>query len=177
MIAVLEFVFDKAATLSNDKPPKVVGYHKVLDVDTHEPFTDKLTYVTIEIPHFTKTEAELQTNLDRWLYLLKHLHEFERIPATLQTKILEKVFRIAEFTALSKEDKQEYEESLKVYNDLKNSLETAEYTGFQKAEEKYVPLLEEERRQKEEERRQKEEERKLKEQAEAKATEAEARIV
>jgi len=80
---------------------------------------------------------------------MKHLHEFERIPATLQTKILEKVFRIAEFTALSKEDKLEYEESLKVYNDLKNSLDTAEYTGFQKAEEKYVPLLEEERRQKE----------------------------
>jgi hypothetical protein len=72
----------------------------------------------------------------------------------------EKVFKIAEFHTMSKTDQQAYEDSLKYYRDLKNSLDTAELDGFAKAEQLFLPQLEEERRQKEEERRQKEEARK-----------------
>ena len=100
------------------------------------------------------------------------MHELEKIPLRLQTKILEKVFKVAEFIAMSKEEKKSYEESLKIYNDLQNTLDTSERTGYQKGLQELTPLLEEERRQKEEakareeeERRQKEIERKQKEEA------------
>ena len=85
----------------------------------------------------------------------------------LQGKILEKVFKVAKYTAMSKDERKEYEESLKNYNDLQNTLETTEREGFEKGFNKGIeeitPLLEEERRLKEEERKQKEEERRLKE--------------
>ena len=80
---------------------------------------------------------------------------------------------------MHKPNHQAYEDSLKYYRDLKNSLDTAELDGFAKAEQHYKPQLakakksekealkiaEAERRQKEEERRQKEEERRQKEEA------------
>jgi hypothetical protein len=43
--------------------------------------------------------------------------------------------------------------SLKQYRDLKNSLDTAELDGFAKAEQHFLPQLEEERRQKEDARK------------------------
>ena len=157
VIAILDFEFDKKQN------KKVISYVKLQDTETQEVFTDKLNFVTIEIPHFTKLESDLETNLDKWLYLLKHLHEFENIPPKLQSKLLEKVFKIAEYSALSTEAREEYEESLKMYNDLKNSLDTAKLEGYHEAENVFSIQLEEERRLKEEERRLKEEERRLKE--------------
>jgi hypothetical protein len=76
-----------------------------------------------------------------------------------------KVFKIAEFHTMSKTDQQAYEDSLKYYRDLKNSLDTAELDGFAKAEQLFLPKLEEERRQKEEAKQREEEERRQKEEA------------
>ena len=87
---------------------------------------------------------------------------------------------------MHKPNHQAYEDSLKYYRDLKNSLDTAELDGFAKAEQHYKPQLakakksekealkiaEAERRQKEEERRQKEEERRQKEEAKLREKEA-----
>ncbi len=150
IIAILDFFFEQTIT------QKVVSYYKLLDLDTAETFTDKLNFITVEMPHFTKQEHELKTNLDKWLYLLKHLSTLERIPPVLQIAILEKVFKVAEYAGMSKSAKQEYETSLKNYNDLYQSLLTAETDGFDKAKGVYEPQLEEERRQKEDERKQKE---------------------
>jgi Fic family protein len=47
-------------------------------------------------------------------------------------------------------NRQAYEDSLKYYRDLKNSLDTAELDGFAKAEQMFLPQLEKERKQKEE---------------------------
>ena len=35
---------------------------------------DKLTFIYLEMAKFDKTEAELVTHFDKWLYLLKNLH-------------------------------------------------------------------------------------------------------
>lgn len=64
-------------------------------------------------------------------------------------KILKKLFQVASYTALSKEDKEKYEESVKYYNDLKNSLDTAHQEGYLEAQARYEMELEEERKQKE----------------------------
>ena len=126
-----------------------MSYYKLLDLDTAETFTDKLNFVTVEMPHFNKNEDELETNLDKWLYLLKHLSTLERIPSVLQIAILEKVFKVAEYAGMSKAAKQEYETSLMNYNDLYQSLLTAETDGFDKAKGVYEPQLEESRKREE----------------------------
>jgi len=151
VIAILDFIFDET-----DKN-KVISYIQLTDKETNKSFSEKLNFITLEIRKFNKTEEELVTNLDKWLYVLKHLHELEKIPIKLQTKILEKVFKVAEFIALNKEEKRNYVESLKNYNDLQNTLDTSERTGYQKGLQELTPLLEEAKAREEEERRQKEE--------------------
>ena len=85
------------------------------------------------------------------------------IPAHIQGKIFEKLFGEAELAKLKPTDMMAYEESLKVYRDLKAVTDTAYEDGYKEAENVYMIKLEEERHQKEEERHQKEEERHQKE--------------
>ena len=44
-----------------------------MDVEKKTVFYDKLTYIYLEMPKFRKTEDELVTMTDKWLYTLKHL--------------------------------------------------------------------------------------------------------
>lgn len=117
---------------------------------TCEVFYDKLTYIFVQMPNFNKTIDELKTHLDKWLFILKNLDKFDRIPEKIKEKIFLKVFQIAQYQKMSKEERMAYEDSLKYYRDLKNSLDTAKEEGYTLAEEKYRFELEQERRQKEE---------------------------
>ncbi|QEC78443.1 Rpn family recombination-promoting nuclease/putative transposase [Mucilaginibacter ginsenosidivorax] len=99
---------------------------------TGEIFYDKLGYTYIELINFVKTEAELETDLDRWLYVLKHLSQMNKIPAYLRKPIFEKLFSIAEYTNLTKEEKEMYDSSLKYKWDNKNVLDYAVKEGMEK---------------------------------------------
>lgn len=99
---------------------------------------------------YNKSEEELETNFDKWLYVIKNLHRLENIPERLKTKIFEKLFKTAAYSALNKEERSKYEESLKYYNDLKNSLDTAFDEGNEEARVELLPIIEKERKQKEE---------------------------
>jgi len=73
--------------------------------ESGEIFYDKLGYTYIELRNFVKTETELETDLDRWLHVLKHLNHMDRIPVYLRKPIFEKLFNIAEYSNLTKEEK------------------------------------------------------------------------
>jgi hypothetical protein len=102
------------------------------------------------MPNFTKEEQELETNFDKWLYVIKNLHKLDHIPEKIQERVFQKLYKVAAYTALSKTEKEKYEDSLKYYNDLKNSLDTAHQEGFDEAQSLFETQLLEERRQKEE---------------------------
>ena len=70
-----------------------------------------------------KTEAELETNFDKWLFLLKNLSDFDedKIPPTFMNRIFEKVFKIAKYVNMDIQQQRAYQQSLKQYNDLKNT--------------------------------------------------------
>lgn len=152
-VGILDFTFDN----KDDRDKPIVTHVQLLNKKTCEVFYDKLTYIFVQMPNFAKTIDELETHLDKWLFVLKNLDKFDRIPERIKEKIFLKVFQIAQYHKMSREERMAYEDSLKYYRDLKNSLDTAKEEGYAMAEEKYRYDLEEERRQKEEERRQKEE--------------------
>lgn len=97
----------------------------LLDKKTHKVFNDKLTFKYVEIAKFDKTEDELVTLYDKWLYVLKNLSRLDKRPATLKEKIFKKLFEEAEIAKFSKTELREYEDSLKAYRDVKNSIDTA----------------------------------------------------
>jgi len=101
---------------------------------TGEIFYDKLGFIYIELRKFVKSEAELETDLDRWLFVLKNMSLMDKLPIYLLKPIFEKLFNIAEYTNLTKEERNMYDSSLKYRWDNKNVMDYA----VKEAEEKGI---------------------------------------
>lgn len=133
-IGILDFIFDEDKDNANTYLYEI----ELTDRKTKKLFYDKLLYVYIEMPKFKKSETELQTNVDKWLYFLKHLSKFDEIPKSLQTEMFIKAFEIAEIANLTADQRFAYEESMKYYRDLKNVLDKSfldgQNLGFEKGQ-------------------------------------------
>ncbi len=121
MVGILDFIFDE------DKADNEVVHHevKLIDRSTGTVFSEKLTFIYLELPKFMKTIEELVSDFDKWCFLLRHLPELTDRPARLQEKVFSKVFELAEIARYSSVEAAAYEESLKIYRDLKNVVDTA----------------------------------------------------
>ena len=69
---------------------------------------------------------------DKWLYVLHNLSRLMERPAALQERVFKRLFDQAEIAKYSPEERQDYEDSLRVYRDMKNVLDTAELKGLKK---------------------------------------------
>ena len=127
-VGILDFVFP-----DNEYPKDSLRHEvKLVDVDDKHVFYDKLSFLYLEMPKFTKKEEELETMYDKWLYVLHNLSRLMEHPAALQERVFKRLFEQAEIAKYTPEERQDYEESLKVYRDMKNVLDTAELKGLKK---------------------------------------------
>lgn len=99
------------------------------DRDTHEQFSDKLRFIFIELPAFSKEEQECETDFERWIYVLKNMETLKRLPFKARKSVFEKLEKIVDIASLSKEERMKYDESIKVYRDNLVTLEFAEQKG------------------------------------------------
>ncbi len=136
VIGILDFVIDDTC-----EEKHVVSNHKLMDVERNSIFYDKLMFVTIQMPHFTKTEEELVSNFDKWLYVIKNLDRLDRIPERIKNKIFEKLFKVAEVAKMTPEDRTAYQESMAYYRDIKNVIDYAKKEGLQEAEELFAEKI------------------------------------
>ena len=113
-IGILDFVFKESA------PNKYRHDVKLAEQETKEVFYDKLTYIYLEMPKFTKTEKELKTRFEKWMYVLKNLPKLERIPVELKEKIFLKLFETAEIAKLKPDEYKQYKASVNAYRDIFN---------------------------------------------------------
>ncbi|MEX2565081.1 MAG: Rpn family recombination-promoting nuclease/putative transposase [Cyclobacteriaceae bacterium] len=125
-IAILDFVFDEDKKEANKYRYDI----KLSDIETKKVFYDKLTFIYLEMPKFNKTIDELETRFDKWLFVLRNLNKLDRVPDKLREQIFDKLFEIAEIAKFTPAQIQSYEDSLKYYRDLKNSLDTAKEEGI-----------------------------------------------
>ena len=120
-VALLNFDLEEEAFDKNDINHDV----GLLDKKTLKVFNDKLSFKYVEIAKFNKTEDELVTLYDKWLYVLKNLSRLDERPAALKEKVFTKLFEEAEIAKFTPTELKEYEDSLKAYRDVKNSIDTA----------------------------------------------------
>ncbi len=120
-IGILDFIFDH----DKDEPNKYRYDIKLTDIETCEIFYDKLTFIYLEMPKFNKTVDELETRFEKWLYVIRNLNRLEKIPDKLRESVFEKLFKVAEIAQFTPDQVLSYEDSLKYYRDMKNSLDTA----------------------------------------------------
>ena len=116
----------------DDSPGKLHTDIVLSDRDTHEVFSDKLRFIFIELPAFTKEEEECITDFERWIYILKHMDILDRMPFKARKAVFERLEKLASKANMTQEERAQYEEEWKVYNDYFNTLDFAEKKGMQK---------------------------------------------
>lgn len=125
-IGILDFTFDNP----KDDLNKGEYAHTIkLKNQNGKTFYEKLTFIYFEMPNFRKKVEELETRLDKWLYFIKHLEDFQVIPNIMADKVFQQAFEKAELAKLGYTEMKEYEHSLKIFRDLNGAFTTARDEG------------------------------------------------
>lgn len=124
-IGILNFVFDEDRDSENYYHHEV----KLMDVERKTVFFDKLTFIYLELPKFKKTEDELETPFEKWMYVLRNLSRLLERPAALQERVFTRLFEAAEIGRFTPEQLRDYETSVKSYRDIVNAVNTARMEG------------------------------------------------
>lgn len=124
-VGILDFIFD------DHKNQNEIVHFVELKNQRCEVFYDKLKFIYLELPKFKKTEEELETHFDKWLYVFTHLSKLQDRPNSLQEKIFQQLFEAAEIAKFSSDEREAYVESLKHYLDIKNVVDTSLEQGKQ----------------------------------------------
>ena len=117
-VNITNFRMNRTETVNTEE--KYCSYFQLMNTDTKEIFSDKLIFVVLELPLFDKTEDELQTGMDKWMFVLKNLPKLNDLPAGFRNEVFEQLFHTAEIAKLSASDRKEYYRSLKSYRDMNN---------------------------------------------------------
>ncbi len=126
-IGILDFTFDDY----DNEPERNEVVHTIkLKNQYGEIFYHKLTYIYLEMPNFDKLEKDLETRLDKWLYFIKNLEDFQHIPTIFKDDVFTKAFEKAELANMKQADLDQYETSLKVFRDNKATFDYAKQEAY-----------------------------------------------
>ena len=122
----MNFIIDKNIKLRTD----VI----LSDRETGELFSDKFREIFIALPLFNKNEEECETNFERWIYILNNMETLKRMPFKARKAVFEKLEDIADVASMSPEDRERYDNSVKVYRDYLVTMDAAEQKGAQETQ-------------------------------------------
>ena len=125
VVALLNFKMSDEAFDTSDTIHTIA----LMDTKTNKIFNAKLIFKYVEVGRFDKTDEELTSLSDKWMFVLKNLSRLNNRPSSLREKIFSRLFDAAAIACFTPTELREYEDSLKAYRDIKNSLDTAEAKG------------------------------------------------
>ena len=109
--------------------------YRLMEATSKKLMTDKLEFVFVEVEKFDKGEDELETDLDKWLYLLKNMSNLLGRPERLRDRIFTKLFDVAELAQLDDEDRIKYIKAMNTERDTYNQIEYARESGREEGRE------------------------------------------
>ena len=109
--------------------------YQLQETKTFKQMTDKLEFVFVEVAKFNKSEDELETDLDKWLYLLKNMSTLLERPAALRDRVFGRLFDVAEYARLDDEERKNYVEAMNTARDTYNQIAYAHETGHKEGRE------------------------------------------
>ena len=109
--------------------------YRLMEATSKKLMTDKLEFVFVEVEKFDKGEDELETDLDKWLYLLKNMSNLLERPERLRDRIFTKLFDVAELAQLDDEDRIKYIKAMNTERDTYNQIEYARESGREEGRE------------------------------------------
>lgn len=122
VVAILNFMFDHTQSWPKDR---CHSSYRLREDCTNEIMTEVVRYVFLELGRFRKRLWELETSSDKWMYLLKHMHEMVDIPTPFQTPEFKRLFLLAKIGNFTPDEFKEYEKSLNSMSDYYNIIDSA----------------------------------------------------
>jgi predicted transposase/invertase (TIGR01784 family) len=122
LIGIMEFQFNN---INNNYLHNIALVNK----DSGKVFYKGMGYKFLELPNFDKKESELVTDLDKWFYLLKNLSRLDKIPDFLDKRVFQKIFKIAEMSKMTKEERELYHSDVKAKSDWNAGIRYADKKG------------------------------------------------
>lgn len=108
---------------------EVISHFKLIEKNKFIAYSDDIELIFIELPKFQKTDIELESIQDQWIYFIKNAGSLDYIPKNLEAE-LEKAFNIANEANLSEEE-LELQHKKKEWIDIqKSSIEQASKAGL-----------------------------------------------
>ena len=101
------------------------------DRDNGKMVSDKIRMVYLMLPFFEKTETECETDFERWIFVLKNMNTFERMPFLAKNAVFKKLAEISDLRTLSKKDMDKYEDSIRIMRDAYATYKYAIKTGLE----------------------------------------------
>jgi predicted transposase/invertase (TIGR01784 family) len=81
----------------------------ILDADTQEHKLKDLEFTFIELPKFNKSEEELETLTEKWIYFIKNAENLNLIPASVNDEGLKSAYEEADRHTWTRKELEEYE--------------------------------------------------------------------
>jgi predicted transposase/invertase (TIGR01784 family) len=103
--------------------------HLILNTENQQHDLKDLEFNFVELPKFTKSENQLETIADKWLYFLKHADDLQQIPANADTPALQQAYQIAAQHHWTEEELDIYEAQGLKLGKARNVIETAREDG------------------------------------------------
>lgn len=129
-ICLLNFSFDEPG----DRPfaPEYITWVKLMNINSKRVFFNDLTYIYVELPKFTRSEWQLDSEMDKWLYLLKNASALMERPAALRDRVFTRFFEQAEIAAMDENELRTYRQDRYDLRSYYDSLDSAESRGREK---------------------------------------------
>ena len=122
VVAILNFKFNHDGNWPNER---FHSSYRLREDTTGEIMTDVLRFVFLELGRFRKHIWELETVSDKWMYLLKHMHEMVEIPEQFSDPLFQRLFILSKIGNFTAEELKQYEDSMKDMSDYYNIIDTA----------------------------------------------------
>ncbi len=103
--------------------------HEIRESITGNCYLEEIRYYFIELPKFTRTEAELESLIEKWVYFIKHASDSETIPEKLNEPTFRKAFDLANRAGMTTKELEAYEASVIVMLDERGRIDGAYELG------------------------------------------------
>lgn len=89
--------------------PDYISRHKIIDVETGENLITGIEFHFIELPKFNKSETELNSIIDQWVYFIKNAENMDIIPRNISDEGLKIAYEDADKHNWTKDELEAYD--------------------------------------------------------------------
>ncbi|MEI6747264.1 MAG: Rpn family recombination-promoting nuclease/putative transposase [Methylococcaceae bacterium] len=108
----------------------VISRHLILNKETGQHDLKDLEFNFIELKKFTKSQAQLETVAEKWIYFLQHADDLDRVPENADTPALKDAYEVAAQHTWTREELDIYEAQEFKIAVNQNVIETARLDGI-----------------------------------------------